>query len=242
MNTRNALLAATFLLLGSTWNTPAWGGKLARPSLAFPANFDPQQRERIMRVLDERPAEFVGGEFINSRTILSDKEPTEFPWGEPVEGVQVRLRAKQTKWKVSAVPRLLVDVRNQGTRRLLVQIKQMHGCQIEVDGQWFQRQSNTRELRARPSPFPPRREYDAIVISLDQYWVLPRNSRNPASLDRMVRLKDKLQPGQHTVRVAVNATADKSEPGKPVRAISNPVELEIVPSPAASAQHPARRP
>jgi len=150
-------------------------------------------------------------------------------WGEAVEGVQARLWAKQTSWRRGATPRLFADVRNQGARHLLVRPSK-NGFTLQVDGQWFQRQPSTREVRARPSPLPPGREYKAIVIDLDAYWVLPRQSRDPASLDRMARLKDVLLPGKHTVRVAVMAMADKSEPGKPVRAISNPVQIEILPA------------
>ncbi len=152
------------------------------------------------------------------------------PWGEAVEGVQVRLRAQQTNWNAGAIPRLYVDVRNQGPRSLLV-ARQMYGCELEVDGQWFRRPAYTREARALPSPFPPGRQYDNIVLNVDQYW---EPTGEPAKrLGRIERFK--LTPGPHTMRVAVTATADKTAPGPPIRAISNPVVLEIVAAPDAPA-------
>jgi hypothetical protein len=160
----------------------------------------------------------------------SENPQTESPWGEPVEGVQARLRALPTNWSAGAIPRLFVDVRNQGQRHLLVQTKQMHGCELEVDGQWFRRPSNTLELRALPSPFPPGRQYAGIVINLDNYWE-KTVSQDVRRSRRNVPERLRLTPGKHNLRVAVTATADKSAPGKPVRAICNPVEIEILPEP-----------
>jgi RNA polymerase sigma-70 factor (ECF subfamily) len=161
------------------------------------------------------------------REIQTDtgKPLAESSWGEAVEGVQVRLHTQQTNWNVGATPRLFVDVRNQGTRHLLVQ-RQLHGCEVEVDGLWFRRPANTRETRALPSPFPPGREYDNLVIDLNSAW--QEAGEAATRLGRIRRVKDQFTPGKHAVRLAVTATADKSEPGKPVRAISNPVEIEIM--------------
>lgn len=158
-----------------------------------------------------------------------DQVETEAAWGEAVEGMQARLRVTKTNWNVGATPRLFVDVRNQGARHLLVQTKQMHGCEVEVDGRWFQRPANTLEIRALPSPFPPGRQYDGVVVNLDDYWQVTV-SQDVRRSRRRVPERLRLTPGQHTIRVAVTATADKSEPEKSVRAVSNPVKIEIMPA------------
>jgi RNA polymerase sigma-70 factor (ECF subfamily) len=163
--------------------------------------------------------------------LQADSEST---WGEAVEGVQARLRARQTNWKEGTLGRLFVDVRNQGTRHLLVQANQVHGCELEVDGKWFRRAAYTREIRALPSPFPPGRQYDHIGILLDRHWDEAGEAQR--RLGRLQFLR--LTPGKHPVRVAVTATAGKTEPGKPVRTISNPVEIEIVSSAVAPAESP----
>jgi len=67
---RRIPLLAAGLLLGGIVHTFAWGGKLTKPALAFPEATDSQQRDAILRVLNANPAEFLGGEFINSRTAL----------------------------------------------------------------------------------------------------------------------------------------------------------------------------
>lgn len=156
----------------------------------------------------------------NSAALLQAEDKT--AWGEAVEGVQVRLRAKETNWNEDAVPRLFVDVRNQGRRQLLIR-RQMNGCELEVDGRWFLRPANTRELRPLPSPFPPGRQYDNIVIDLDGHWQEAGEAQR--RLGRIKRLE--LAPGKHTVRVAVTAAPDKNDPGRPLRAISKPVMIEI---------------
>ena len=145
-------------------------------------------------------------------------------WGEAVEGLQARLHTRQTNWDLGTTPRLFVDVRNQGTRSLLFQMK--YGCEVEVDGQWFRKPVYTRETRALPSPFPPGRQYDNLVIDLDNSW--QEAGEAAKRLGQIKRLKDQITPGQHVLRVAVTATADKTGPGKPVRAISNPVEIKIL--------------
>ncbi len=157
---------------------------------------------------------------------------SESNWGEAVEGVQVRLRAKQTNWNAGAIPRLFVDVRNQGTRRLVIQ-KRINGCELELDGRWFRRPINSLETRPLPSPFPPGRQYDGIVVNLDRLWELV-DSQDVRRSGRTVPERLGLTPGKHTVRVAVTTSADKTEPGKPVRVVSNPVEIEIEAARAAT--------
>ncbi len=156
-----------------------------------------------------------------------DQTPVaEAAWGQAVEGVQVRLRAKQSTWNEGEVPRLWADVRNQGKRNLLV-TTQSNRCELEVDGRWYRRPIYTREIRLLPRPFPPGRQYDDIAVNVDQWWELPasENARAPwkTGPERL-----KLTPGKHTIRVAFTATAAKNAPGKPFRAVSNPVEIEIV--------------
>ena len=47
---------------------------------------------------------------------------TEIPWGEQVEGVQVRLRADKKVWKMGEIPAFKADVRNQGNLELVLQL------------------------------------------------------------------------------------------------------------------------
>ncbi len=136
------------------------------------------------------------------------------PWGKAVEGVQCRLRAEKAVWEAGEVPSFRADVRNLGKRDLLVFRSQL-GCQVEFNGKWFEQ----KEIGAPMSFFPPGQRYDDISIPLEGPWVTPRD-------DERLRL----EPGKHTVRVAFICEPTRLTPGKPVRAISNPVEIEIVPA------------
>ena len=158
--------------------------------------------------------------------------PLKLAWGEGVEGVQVRLRAKQSRWKEGEVPRLWANVRNQGKRNLFV-APVRNRCELEVDGRWY-RPPRTLERRLPPEPFPPSRQYDNIAVDLHESWELAA-SRNVHAPWDSGRGRLRLTPGKHTVRVAFTAWASKKArapiyaPGEDVRAVSNPIQIEILP-------------
>jgi hypothetical protein len=55
------------------------------------------------------------------------------PWGEPLEGVSVRLRADKTNWGSNEIATFKLDVRNQGQREFYAVQSQVTG-RLEVDG------------------------------------------------------------------------------------------------------------
>src|SRR5450759_631577 len=57
-------------------------------------------------------------------------------WGEPVEGVSVRLRPEKTKWASNETATFRLDVRNQGQREFYTVQSQETG-RLEVDGVWY---------------------------------------------------------------------------------------------------------
>ncbi|NQU21758.1 MAG: hypothetical protein HQ567_10780, partial [Candidatus Nealsonbacteria bacterium] len=165
-----------------------------------------------------------------SRAVIRKDSPQtpagEAARGEAVDGVQVRLRAKQSNWKQGTVPRLWTDVRNQGKRDLLVRTRDQ-GCELEVDGQWYCQPVSLGTIPP-PRPLPPGRQYDNIAIDLAQSWQLAASQIARAPWKAGPEQLGKLTPGKHTVRVAFTATAAKNAPGKPFRAVSDPVEILIV--------------
>jgi beta-lactamase regulating signal transducer with metallopeptidase domain len=132
-------------------------------------------------------------------------------WGPAVEGVQVRLRAGQSQWTRGTVPRLAADVRNGGKQDLWVaQAQEL--CELEVDGRWYRWVGG---IAVKSSWFPPGRQYDDIQVSLGSPWA---SDGKPLTLE----------PGKRAVRVAFIASPTEDDAGKPVRAVSNPVEIEVV--------------
>ena len=137
-------------------------------------------------------------------------------WSEAVEGVQARLRPEKAVWPVGETPSLTADVRNLGERDLFVaQAQQL--CEIDFDGQWY---LWVGELGLKSSAFGPGREYTGIPVVLDEHW--------QSKLAAGVRQGLELAPGKHTVRIAF--IAEPNDDGEPVRAVSNPVEIEILPA------------
>src|SRR5438876_9874695 len=96
----------------------------------------------------------------------ADQAVREAAWGEPVEGVSVRLRADKTKWATNETPTFKLDVRNQGQRELGTTLSQELG-RLQVNGVWY---SWTGPIDLKGSSLPPGREYYHIPVSLESNW------------------------------------------------------------------------
>jgi prepilin-type processing-associated H-X9-DG protein len=108
-------------------------------------------------------------------------------------------------------------VRNQGTSEFLIYRTQQL-CELGIDGQWYRH----KEVSAKSSPFPPGKQYNGIDITLDKRWY-SKGAYEPLQLP----------PGKHIIHVTfVLSDARKGgiePPPAPVRAVSNPVRIEILP-------------
>jgi len=167
------------------------------------------ERVKAMAAQAEKPAEAA------SKTSAAPAEA----WGEPVEGVQCRLRANRVQWPLGLAPILKADVRNTGKRSFTVaQTEQL--WDLEVDGRWYQW---TGEIRVKSSVLDPGREYREIAFTLADPWHR-KDGGDPLAL----------KPGRHTVRVAALCRPDQDGAAM-VRAMSNAVEIEILPGEAKPA-------
>ncbi|MHC4185254.1 MAG: hypothetical protein ACYSR4_04900, partial [Planctomycetota bacterium] len=128
-----------------------------------------------------------------------------------------RLSADKITWKAGEIPTLKADVRNQGTSEFLIYRTQQL-CELGIDGQWYRH----KEVSAKSSPFPPGKQYNGIDITLDKRWY-SKGAYEPLQLP----------PGKHIIHVTfVLSDARKGgiePPPAPVRVVSNPVEIEILP-------------
>ena len=95
------------------------------------------------------------------KKLLSKSEGNE-NWGEATEGVQMRLRADKTIWKVGEVPAFKADVRNLGQRELLINFANWC-CELEWDGQVFDQREQTGQARR----FGPAQHYEDLDIALE---------------------------------------------------------------------------
>jgi hypothetical protein len=140
----------------------------------------------------------------------------EEPWGEAVEGVQVRLRAEKTVWVEGDAPELKVDARCTGQNQF-VATANYRQLEVEVDSRWYVWPGATNEP---PGVFNAGHPRSGILLPLGRGW-LPKEGN--------LTLTDfQLPPGKHTIRVGFTASwfAAKRK-FFDVRALSNPVEIEV---------------
>ena len=144
-------------------------------------------------------------------------------WGDPVEGVSVRIRAERKRWATNETPTFKLDVRNQGHREFFTTHSQEPG-RLEVDGVWYEW---TGGFDLKSSSFPPGREYKDIKVTLGLDWKAPQQWRDKTQ-PAPSQIPLKLLPGKHTFRFAPEIREIGVE-FKPRNKYvpSNPVEIEI---------------
>ena len=144
-------------------------------------------------------------------------------WGEPVEGVSVRLRADKKRWTTNETPTFKLDVRNQGQRELATTLSQELG-RLHVDGVGY---GWTGPIDLMGSGPPPGREYHDIPVSPGSYWKAAQEWRDKTQAPPP-QIPLKLLPGKHTIRFApvIRDLTLKPEPQNNY-VPSNPVEIEM---------------
>ena len=194
--------------------------------------------ERLLTVLDGDAARAVDQVMAALRPQRKQWEAVA-KWGQAVEGVQVRLRAKQLKWKLGKGPQLYADVRNLGTRNLLVYraARFWTSSELEIDGRWYRRALPKHGYRPPLSDLVPGRQFDNILVNLRRGWSVVAAPSQDAGETGVTLSEGRLTlaPGKHTIRVAPTMPLKGNRPGDHVRVISNPVEIEILPAEPAAA-------
>ncbi len=154
------------------------------------------------------------------------------PWGEAVEGVQVQLGPEKQQVKAGEAPHLSANIRNTGKRDLLLGMrsdrKLAASMEVEVDGLWYISMAEDLKIKVPPKPLGPGIVIEGITVPLDEKEVWTSGGKVLA-----------LAVGKHKVRVAFTAGPRGAPDKPPVRAVSNPVEIEVLPAdanPAAAAK------
>jgi hypothetical protein len=156
------------------------------------------------------------------------------PWGEAVDGVQVRLRTEMTKWSMRETPTFRADVRAQGDHDVLLATVEGLGCELHFDGVKYRHPTNLtgvayHNIKAWEHGF---------TFALHKQWTTIEGNK-PLTLT----------PGKHTVRfgwagyhpTTVNGGMIPDET-HPVLLLSNPVEIEILAADAKPATQPDTNP
>jgi hypothetical protein len=155
-------------------------------------------------------------------------------WGEPVNGFQVRLRAPVAAGPGDAPPRLSVDIANLGLREFY-SMTNYFAWQVEVDGQWY---TSDADMGGAELEVVPGQPWTNLPLVLDSAWRVAEPQEIGVDPGRFGnggwgypgKPPLKLSPGKHTVRLAVVAVVAGPRfagGGEPVRALSNPVDIEV---------------
>ena len=134
--------------------------------------------------------------------------PAATNWGEPVDGLSVRLTSEMAQWPFSKPAILKFSVRNQGKETVLVAQNQLGG-QLEAEGIWF---SWTNVFNGPMVELAPGAQLDNIPINFDTRW------ENDSVFFPF-------GPGGHTARFTPLA---RQKGGQAIRAVSNPVDFDVL--------------
>ena len=155
------------------------------------------------------------------------------PWGDEVDGVQCRLVAHQSKWRLGELVTLQLQIRNRSSLDCrYTALQQAH--ELTVDGQrftWFTGWCSS------DSTLLPSEQSDAILISLAPDWRVQLPTSNPGQFKIE---SPSLNPGSHGVRFALDlghgpGGKGRATDSKSIHLVSNPVTIEIL---AASTNSP----
>jgi len=140
--------------------------------------------------------------------------PKELKWGDPVDGLQCRLRADKLMWEEGEVPTLKIDLLSEQARILPAGPAQDE-FELFFDGQWYQYIGP--DLMSLIDPSPVKRREGIHLALFPRTW----QRKSDGSILNLRR-------GKHVVQVAFIVSPAVTEDTKPLRVISNPVKIELV--------------
>jgi beta-lactamase regulating signal transducer with metallopeptidase domain len=129
-------------------------------------------------------------------------------WGDPVEGVSVRLSAEGAVWDFQQRGFFKFSVRNQGRQSVAVWRSQAEG-ELEMDGVWYRW---SQPVDASTSVLASGGQFDGLALTVGGEW---RKDANFLAADA----------GKHTLRFAIPAQLESG--GAWIRVVSNPLDVEF---------------
>ncbi|MHC4743588.1 MAG: HEAT repeat domain-containing protein [Planctomycetota bacterium] len=150
-------------------------------------------------------------------------------WSRHAEGFQIRAHAAKYRWQIGETPIFKAYLRNLGPHSALVPLVYQNGWEVEVDGKWHHCPIRNTAL---PYPLTPYTQHDNIAIELLGEW-----QGKPLWVGKADKQALKLSPGFHEIRVALPFGCKMVEgEDKPLRLLSEPFEIEIVPDAPKAAE------
>jgi hypothetical protein len=147
-----------------------------------------------------------------------DPDPeADLHWGQPTEGISVRLRATGATWAVGQTPKFKIDVRNDGSH-ILKLTPEPQCWQVEVDGVRYDVVVPMLGGLAKSMSFGPDKRWYDLELSLDTVsGLVGENGRV------------ELLQGRHIVRVVLAGARSADGIMVPIGAMSELVEIDVLP-------------
>jgi len=142
-------------------------------------------------------------------------------WGDPVEGVSLRLPTDKVDWHAGEIPSLRFSLRNQSTNAFSWKALQEYG-DLEIDGFRYVWYDGTLWEGTTPI-LAPGSEQGNIQFDLGDKW---RQRTGLFGRPVIGGPTLRLLPGRHTVRLSV-FVGKTNAAAKDIRLMSNPLEIEV---------------
>jgi len=151
------------------------------------------------------------------------KQIEDSAWGQPNQGLRVRLLPLRSTWRADQAPQLSLDIRNGGRRAVECSNAVMLYCQVQVDGLWHS-WAKPFALGLPIGMLAPGKEYTLKLRLTDDWGTPPGDAPGVAAKDtKWLRLA----PGSHLVRVSFTGYPELGRREGGIRCESNPVQVEI---------------
>jgi len=167
--------------------------------------------------LDEKPPPPYGGWREEDKT-----------WGEPVDGISIRIRVNQRVWPEGMPQVVYIDVRGHPGEGTVHLSKLPELLEVEINGHWYARHPPPKGTTMGISPGHGASFHN---VRLGEKWRRPSDGK-PLQL----------APGKYTIRARLSTTPEDRRTGL---AVSKPIHFEIIPTlspPAGAVPAPATQP
>jgi hypothetical protein len=143
-------------------------------------------------------------------------------WGEPVDGVQLKLAASKTKPPVPAqLPPLEIRIRNQGSGTVIFVAEAIVLPNIEIDGVWYS-MAWAGSCCANPTEIGRGVTSAALPVAVNQSMLFELNARPARTFAA--------RPGKHSIRVR-STSSDlfyvQSATGRRLTLVSNTITIDL---------------
>ena len=143
-----------------------------------------------------------------------DEEPMpKYPdwWGEPVDGISIRVRVNQRVWPEGIPQLIMIDVRSHPGEGSIILSNAPEALEVEINGEWYFRRPALKEATMGIDAGHGSSFHN---LQLDEKWQR-KSDGQPLQLT----------PGDYMLRVCLSTIPEDQRTGL---AMSKPIQIEII--------------